>query len=202
MQKSLFDHIGILVFALALIIVLPACESSSAPAPTDGDIISDGDIDNVLDGDDDTPDGDTEETLPPQAEGSIEVGIGIHLEQDTITFGTTLSQLTTLLGDAIEVRNIDNTTSRFRILNTPVSGLLHGTGVDATLVALTLVTGFNGKTADGIGIGSSRTDVDSLYGVGVLDPFLSATWHDNSGVVFEMENDKVVRIHLKAPAEK
>lgn len=214
MSKSYFNIPSLLLF-IGLLCMIQACESGEGEEiPVDGDAeeSSDGDqVEDNPDGDvtEDDPDGDdadgdvdgdSDDYIPPQAEGSIEAGEGIHLDQQELSFGSTLAELKSSFGEKLFTRDLGAGMHRFRIADAPVSGLLKGSGEEAVLSSITLVPGFNGKTAEGIGIGSSRSELASAYGEGQDDPFLAAAWYDTSGLVFEWNNDNVIRIHLKDPA--
>ncbi len=62
--------------------------------------------------------------------------------------------------------------------------------------ALIALASFGGATAEGLGIGSARTDVEAAYGSPSVDPFLGSSWYLDRGIGFEFEGDSVSRIHV------
>ncbi len=219
-MRKLFSHIITLIVVICMFLMINGCgseESSTDGDITDGDNtdgdstdgdITDGDntdsdsidVDNT-DGDNidgDAIDGDEDIYVPPQVEGSIETGVGIHIEQQELKLGAATADLENIFGDNIIIRELGENFESFIIADTPISGFLQGSSVSS----ITLMPGFKGKSTDGLGLGSSRSDVESKIGAGKKDPFLEADWYENHGLVIEWENDAIIRMHMRAPEQR
>ncbi len=134
------------------------------------------------------------------ADADIAPGCAVTLDGAVVRLGDARSDALALLGspDTALILPGVGLSDTF-----PALGLtaLHAE-VDANSVdALIVLDGFDGTTAEGLGLGSSRADVEAAYGPGVGDPFLGSAWYLDRGIGFEFVENVVSRVHV-VPADE
>ncbi len=70
---------------------------------------------------------------------------------------------------------------------------------EGVVLAIDLYEGFEGKTAEGIGLGSDEASVRAALGEPDVRPFLSAWWYPERGLALQLREGVVVSLHLFAP---
>jgi hypothetical protein len=134
----------------------------------------------------------------PPAPG-IDPGRAIAVDGRAVALGGSRAELTRLLGEPASTRDLGALGLRCEYPEQHLAVLLDGPGEDASVAAFYLDEGFEGRTADGLGIGSAVADVEASLGSAVRDPFTNQRWYPSTGVAFESSDEVVSRIHVFPP---
>lgn len=132
-------------------------------------------------------------------DAAISPGCGVLVGEAAVRLHDAREDLLTRIGSpdtAVDLANV----GRHDTFETPGLAILYAVEAPHPAQGLIALGGFAGTTAEGLGIGSSRADVEAAYGAGVVDPFLGSAWYLDRGIGFEFAADAVTRIHV-VPAE-
>lgn len=135
----------------------------------------------------------------PEAASEILTGTGVVIAGLPLNLGDTLAVIESNLGPAGAVRDLGELGIQIDYPHLNAGGILSGAEDEATLVRITVYPGFVGVTSDGIGLGSSESEVDAAFGAADTDPFLEASWYTDVGVAVEWYGGQAERIHLFEP---
>ena len=88
---------------------------------------------------------------------------------------------------------------RFSWSNHQIAGFYGPAAQGEAVTEIVLLPGFAGRTAEGLGPGSSSDSVRSALGDPEVDPFLGSWWY--AGIGFEWREGAVERVHVVAAAK-
>lgn len=124
------------------------------------------------------------------AGAAILPGEGVRVDGVDLPLGIDYDTLVGHLGEPSVVRDLAPLGVRFAYPARGIAGELAPTDA-REIVVFHLRDGFTGATPDGVAPGSSRSDVESVYGVGTSDPFLAVTWFREEGLGIYWAGDTV-----------
>ncbi len=130
---------------------------------------------------------------PASVAATILPGLGVLSGAASLSLGDSLAEMKEALGEPSRLRSLGAAGTMFDYPNRGLSGLLDE---DGKVVALYLAAESAGKTDDGAGIGSTMDELETQLGKGENDPFLQGSWHDSKGLVFELTDGIVTRVHV------
>lgn len=136
----------------------------------------------------------SEDPVPGPSE--VHPGVGLTIEGQALSLGTTRATMDETLGAPSRVRDMGALGVRFEYPAYDVAGVLSGPGSDATVTQLTVFPDFQTLEPVSLGFGSSQSDIESQYGSPSADPFLGTWRYEDRGVAFEWDGDSLSRIHL------
>lgn len=127
-------------------------------------------------------------------EADIAPGCGILLDGQPLRLGDALADLAQSFGEPTRL-DLGASGERFDLAG------VAGFSDDADAVrSLALGEGFVGATAEGLGLGSSATEVEEAFGVATPEPLTGGWWYGSLGIGFEIdgegEGEAVDRIHV------
>ncbi len=124
---------------------------------------------------------------------AITPGCGILVEDLTLRLGDGLDELTALYGQP-ETTDLGAAGLRhdFEALGTTVFCSTE----PQVVTSLMITEGFEGRTADDLGLASSEADITAALGPGTTAPYLSASWYGSLGIGFELDSGQAARVHV------
>jgi len=120
-------------------------------------------------------------------------GIGVLSGTASLSLGDSLTKMKQALGEPWRLRDLGAVGTLFDYPGRDLSGLLNESG---KVSAIYLSAASAGKTDDGVGIGSTEDELTAELGEAVGDPFLCGAWYADKGLVFELADGAVVRVHV------
>ena len=116
-----------------------------------------------------------------------------------VSLGESLPDLRVRFGDKLTIRDLGGLGARFAVDDEQFSGMLSGMDGRATVISIDVAAGFNGLTAEGVGIGSDKAAVSAIYTAATSDPYLDASWALDVGLVLQWDQGAVSQIQIVAP---
>ena len=130
---------------------------------------------------------------------SVEPGIGVTSDGLSIHIGELRADAVRRLGPPSSARNLGGVGVLLSYPDRHLALLVSGEGDAAPVTAIYVATGFEGRTAGGVGPGSARADVTAEFQAAAVDPFLGTWRYAASGIAFDWEGDLVASITVFGP---
>jgi len=130
---------------------------------------------------------------------SIEPGVGVTSNGLSIRIGDLRADTARRLGPPSSARDLGGVGVLLSYPDRHLSLLASGDQDASPVTAIYLATGFEGRTASGVGPGSSRADVTAEFQSPGVDPFLGTWRFPASGIAFDWDGDAAGAITLSRP---
>ena len=133
---------------------------------------------------------------PARVAVNVNPGTGVVVAGKTLAIGDTYGAVRAELGAANRLRDLGDEGTLFEYTSHHLAGTLTGPGDDATVVSIVVTSGADARIDGGVGIGSTKAEIEAALGPANQDPFLGTLWYRDRGVAFDMETGVAVRAHV------
>jgi len=126
----------------------------------------------------------------------IEPGCGVLVAGEPLRIWDTRAEMTEVHGTPERSRDLGDEGEVVVYTSLGVQGVTTQTSDGGLLRAITLSGSYDGSTARDVRIGSYSNAPLNEFGDPIEGPFFGGWYYPTQGIGFELEDDKVVRIHI------